>query len=168
MPATLYQECLDGPATESAAAGRCPVTGSRVSVQGVGGTDALLAARLAAGDDLALAEVFDRFGAAVYGAALRLMTELAARSLPEAAVRAGLREPVNVHLVLTGPGGGTWDVAVGQGPPGPVFVSIVTDAVGFCRLVANRVTPAQLELHITGDSGRAAGVLAAAAALALD
>ena len=99
---------------------------------------------------------------------LRLMTELAARSLPEAAVRAGLREPVNVHLVLTGPGGGTWDVAVGQGPPGPVFVSIVTDAVGFCRLVANRVTPAQLELHITGDSGRAAGVLAAAAALALD
>ena len=35
----------------------------------MGGTDALLAARLAAGDDHALAEVFDRFGAAVYGAA---------------------------------------------------------------------------------------------------
>jgi RNA polymerase sigma-70 factor (ECF subfamily) len=35
----------------------------------VGGTDALLAARLAAGDDYALAEVFDRFGAAVFGAA---------------------------------------------------------------------------------------------------
>lgn len=35
----------------------------------VGGTDALLAARLAAGDDHALAEVFDRFGAAVYSAA---------------------------------------------------------------------------------------------------
>lgn len=35
----------------------------------VGGTDALLAARLTAGDDHALAEVFDRFGAAVYGAA---------------------------------------------------------------------------------------------------
>jgi RNA polymerase sigma-70 factor, ECF subfamily len=33
-------------------------------------TDALLAARLAAGDDHALAEVFDRFGAAVYGAAV--------------------------------------------------------------------------------------------------
>ena len=39
----------------------------------VGGTDALLAARLAAGDDHALAEVFDRLGAAVYGAALRVM-----------------------------------------------------------------------------------------------
>ena len=35
----------------------------------MGGTDALLAARLTAGDDHALAEVFDRFGAAVYGAA---------------------------------------------------------------------------------------------------
>ncbi len=33
------------------------------------GSDALLAARLAAGDDHALAEIFDRFGAVVYGAA---------------------------------------------------------------------------------------------------
>ena len=78
MPATLYQACLDSPATESAAAGRCPVTGSRVSVQGVGGTDALLAALLEAGDDLALAEVFDRFGSAVYGAALRVVGDSAA------------------------------------------------------------------------------------------
>ena len=78
MPATLYQVCLDGPVTGPAAAGRCPVTGSRVNVQGVGGTDALLAARLAAGDDQALAEVFDRFGPAVYGAALRVVGDSAA------------------------------------------------------------------------------------------
>jgi len=39
----------------------------------VGGSDALLAARLAAGDDHALAEVFDRLGSAVYGAALRVL-----------------------------------------------------------------------------------------------
>ena len=44
---------------------------------------------------------------------LRLMTELAARLLPHGAACAGLREPTHVHLVLTGPGGGTWDVAVG-------------------------------------------------------
>ena len=37
------------------------------------GTDALLAARLAAGDDYALAEVFDRFAAAVYSAAIRVI-----------------------------------------------------------------------------------------------
>lgn len=99
---------------------------------------------------------------------LRLMTEAAARLLPHAAARTGLREPTNVHLVLTGPGGGTWDVPIGQSPPAPAAVGIVTDAVGFCRLAANRVTPARLGLHITGDPGRAAEVLAAASALALD
>ena len=99
---------------------------------------------------------------------LRRMSDLAARMLPYAAARTGLREPVDVHLVLTGPGGGTWEVAVGQGPPRPAAVAIVTDAVGFCRLAANRVTAASLDLHITGDSRRAAGVLAAASTLALD
>ena len=99
---------------------------------------------------------------------LRLMSDLAARMLPYAAARTGLAEPVDVHLVLTGPGGGTWDVTLGQSPPEPVPVAIVTDAVGFCRLAGNRVTPAELDLHITGDPGRAAGVLAAASTLALD
>ncbi len=89
--------------------------------------------------------------------ALRLMTGLAARLLPHAAARRGLHEPVNVHLVLTGPGGGTWDVALGERLPDPASILIVTNAVGFCRLVANRVTPADLDLHVTGDPGRAAG-----------
>lgn len=40
--------------------------------------DTLLAARLAAGDDHALAEVFDRFGQAVYGAALGVTCDAAA------------------------------------------------------------------------------------------
>ncbi len=100
--------------------------------------------------------------------ALRLMTGLAARLLPHAAARRGPHEPVNVHLVLTGPGGGTWDVAIGERLPDPASIRIVTDAVGFCRLVANRVSPADLDLRVTGDPGRAAGVLAAASALALD
>jgi len=107
---------------------------------------------------------------------LRVMSDLAARMLPYAAARTGLRGPVDVHLVLTGPGGGTWDVSVGSagqgvaggGSPGPAAVAIVTDAVGFCRLAANRVTPAELDLHVTGDLDRAVGVLAAAATLALD
>jgi uncharacterized protein (TIGR03083 family) len=101
---------------------------------------------------------------------LRLMSDLAARMLPYAAARMGLH-PVDVHLVLTGPGGGTWDVAIGQragGDPGQEGVAIVADAVGFCRLAANRVTPAELGPHITGDEGRAVGVLAAASTLALD
>jgi uncharacterized protein (TIGR03083 family) len=99
---------------------------------------------------------------------LSLMTDLAARLLPRAAARTGLREPVNVHLVLTGPGGGTWDVAMGQGPAVPAAVAIVADAVEFCRLAANRVSPAELDVHVIGDTGRAAEVLAAATTLALD
>jgi len=107
---------------------------------------------------------------------LRLMSDLAARMLPYAAARTGLRERVDVHLVLTGPGGGTWDVTVGQQPEGQEpdgqgprhDVAIVTDAVGFCRLAANRTTPAELGPHVTGDAGRAAEVLAATSTLALD
>jgi RNA polymerase sigma-70 factor (ECF subfamily) len=38
-------------------------------------TDALLTARLAAGDDRALAQAFDQLGSAVYGAALRVLGE---------------------------------------------------------------------------------------------
>lgn len=100
---------------------------------------------------------------------LRLMTGLAARILPRGAARAGLREPTRVHLVLTGPGGGTWDVVIGdEAGPAPASIGIVTGAVGFCQLVANRATPGELDLHITGDTGRAAEILAAASALALD
>ena len=97
---------------------------------------------------------------------LRLMTDLAARLLPQAG--AGLPESGDVRLVLTGPGGGTWDVTVGGGPPAVAAVAIVTDAVGFCRLAANRATPAELEVDVTGDPARAVAVLAAASTLALD
>jgi RNA polymerase sigma-70 factor, ECF subfamily len=45
----------------------------RASVRGVGGTDAVLAARLAAGDDHALAEVFDALAHSVYGSAVRVL-----------------------------------------------------------------------------------------------
>ena len=96
---------------------------------------------------------------------LRLMTDLAARMLPHAG--AALPEPVDVRLVLTGPGGGTWDVTMGGDAPA-ASVAIVADAVDFCRLVANRVTPAGLDVAITGDPHRVAAVLAAAATLALD
>jgi len=97
---------------------------------------------------------------------LRLMTDLAARLLPQAG--AGLGDATDVRLVLTGPGGGTWDVTVGSDPPAAASVAIVTDAVGFCRLAANRVTPAELDVSVTGDPARAAAVLFAVTTLALD
>src|SRR5712691_6133719 len=55
-----------------------PLTGRRCSVAAVGGSDALLAARLAAGDDHALAEVFDCLAAAVYDGAVRVLRDAAA------------------------------------------------------------------------------------------
>jgi uncharacterized protein (TIGR03083 family) len=99
---------------------------------------------------------------------LSLMTQAAAQLLPHAASRCGLRQPMSVHLVLTGSGGGTWDIPIGESPAAPAPIAIVTDALGFCRLVANRATPDSLDLHIAGDPDHAAMVLAAASALALD
>jgi hypothetical protein len=99
------------------------------------------------------------------------MTEVAARLLPHAAARTGVDEPMSLHLVLTGPGGGTWDVPIGTDGASstePADVVIVSDAVDFCRLVANRADPAGLDVHITGDADLAAAVLAAAPVLALD
>jgi uncharacterized protein (TIGR03083 family) len=101
---------------------------------------------------------------------LTLMTGAAVGLLPFAVTRAGLSDPLSLHLVLTGPGGGAWDIAVGQESPAsaPAAVAIVTDAVGFCRLAGNRITPAGLDSHVTGDEDRATAVLAAVATLALD
>lgn len=64
---------IDGLVSDRPGLGSCPVAGSRASVHDVGGTDALLAVRLAAGDHVALAEVFDRLAPAVYGGALRVL-----------------------------------------------------------------------------------------------
>ena len=73
MPATLGLVWLADPATERTAPARCPAPEIRASVPGVEPTDALLTARLVAGDDRALAEAYDQLGSAVYGAALRVL-----------------------------------------------------------------------------------------------
>ena len=73
MIATPSQLCLDAPVRNRGTVGHCPAPASRASVQGVGGTDAVLAARLAAGDERALAEVFDGLARSVYGCAVRML-----------------------------------------------------------------------------------------------
>ena len=59
---------FDPPASRRCAAGHPPP-----SVARMGSSDAHLVARLAAGDDHALAEIFDELGAVVYGAARRIV-----------------------------------------------------------------------------------------------
>jgi RNA polymerase sigma-70 factor, ECF subfamily len=71
--ATPSQLCLDDPPPAQAISEYCPATARRATVRGVGGADAVLAARLAAGDDHALAEVFDALAHSVYGSALRVL-----------------------------------------------------------------------------------------------
>jgi uncharacterized protein (TIGR03083 family) len=100
--------------------------------------------------------------------ALRLMTELATAMLPLVAIMTGLPEPISLRLVLTGIGGGTWDIALGGDAGEPAAMAIVTDVVGFCRLAANRLRPADLDLHVTGDREQAERVLTAASAMGLD
>jgi uncharacterized protein (TIGR03083 family) len=101
---------------------------------------------------------------------LSVMTNSVAGMLPLAAAATGMSEPTSLHLVLTGPGGGTWDLAIGATGEGrdALPTMIVTDAVGFCHLVGNRAAPGDLDLYVTGDESRAARVLAAASVMALD
>ena len=75
MPATLREVGLADPVTGRTAPTRWPAAENRASVPWVEPTDALLTARLAAGDDRALADAFDQLGPAVYGAALRVLGE---------------------------------------------------------------------------------------------
>jgi uncharacterized protein (TIGR03083 family) len=98
---------------------------------------------------------------------LTLMTELAVALLPVAVARTGAVDGGVLRLVLTGPGGGTWQVPLGHGHQ-PTPVGIVADAVSFCRVVAARLQPVELERHVTGDDGVALAVLQAARTLALD
>jgi RNA polymerase sigma-70 factor, ECF subfamily len=69
----VAQLCLDRPGAGLMTTGHCPRPVSQASVRKMEGSDALLAARLAAGDDRALADAFDRLAPSVYGGALRVL-----------------------------------------------------------------------------------------------
>jgi uncharacterized protein (TIGR03083 family) len=95
---------------------------------------------------------------------LQLMTDLAFELLPSTLARAGIAEH-GTRVVLTGPGGRTWQRRGGTGGP---EVRIVMEAVEFCRLVANRIDLGAVPASVTGDRDLADRLFAAAAALALD
>lgn len=102
-------------------------------------------------------------------ATLALMTDLAVALLPVGLAKVGRSAPGQAaRVVLTGPGGGAWDVPLdGNGVESPA-VRLVADAAAFCWVVANRIRPSDLLVHVSGETGLAADLLAGAAALALD
>jgi uncharacterized protein (TIGR03083 family) len=100
---------------------------------------------------------------------LALMSDLAGRALSMSLALVGrAREGKTARLVLTGPGGGEWLVAMdGSGPGhGVADVSVTADTVDWCLLVGDRITPEALEHAVEGDAELAADLLAAAPALA--
>ena len=109
-------------------------------------------------------------------AELRTMSDTAVRSLPGMALLAGLDlPPARVRIVLTGAGGGTWDVAVGAYDPvtaeevrrGPERAAIVADVAAYCRVAARRIDVDRVAVSVTGDRGLARTLLVAAQAIAV-
>lgn len=76
----------------------------------------------------------------------------------------------SARFVLEGPGGGTFDAALsfGQSPAATPDVVITTNTIDLCRLAANRLTPEDLPVDISGDRSLLRPVLLAAGAFAAD
>jgi hypothetical protein len=73
------------------------------------------------------------------------------------------------RLVLTGPAGGIYTVALApQSQAAEPEVTIVTDAADLCRVAIRRLRPEQLDAAIDGDRGLGDLVLAGVGALARD
>lgn len=77
--------------------------------------------------------------------------------------------PATVRLVLTGYGGGTWDLALGGAtatPDAAPEADLLAGALAWCRHVAGRLDRAALDARLGGDEALAAAALAAAPVLA--
>jgi uncharacterized protein (TIGR03083 family) len=101
-------------------------------------------------------------------ARLRLMTETAVAALPIGMLLTGqAAEGRSVRIVLEGEGGGAWVQALELGAaPGEPVLTLVADAVDFCRVAARRMSPAALRCTVLGDQALATEVLHAAAVFA--
>ena len=99
---------------------------------------------------------------------LAVMSDLASRILPIAlSLRDAERPGKTARLVLTGEGGGDWLISLGAGDAASVpDVTLTADVVDWCRLVGDRVSPAEMTYVFDGDGELARDLVAAAPALA--
>ena len=74
------------------------------------------------------------------------------------------------RIVLTGAGGGSYDIALGfaddTGPAEPDVV-VELDVVDFCKAIGDRLTADELDYRATGDAELAAGIVGSLSALAV-
>ncbi len=145
-------------------AGRAPVPGAVVHLhQWPLDLEALLVVRSfelwTHADDLRRACGFPM--AAPSPAALRAMSSTSVRALPLlASVVSGGNRLGGVRVVLTGDGGGTYDLGVAERT-----TTVVADVVDYCRLVARRAQHDVLRVH--GDASPVGDVVRAAQAIAI-
>jgi hypothetical protein len=100
---------------------------------------------------------------------LRAMSAVLAESLPIAVALAGHGDVRGrVRLVLTGPGGGTYDVALGGAGDEDPACTVTVDVVDLCRLAAARTAPDRIEVRVDGAEPVAAAMLASVSTFAMD
>lgn len=99
------------------------------------------------------------------------MADLSLRTLPMALLVSGRAHPDRVaRVVLTGPGGGDWLVAMGGGrvPTGASpDVTLTADVVEWCLVAGERMEPAELRRTVVGDEALADDLVAAVPAFAM-
>jgi uncharacterized protein (TIGR03083 family) len=92
---------------------------------------------------------------------LHMMSRTGVRAIPLGLLLSNLDGGQHtVRLVLTGPGGGVWNKSLQLGgEPGEPSVTIVADALEFCRLAAQRIAPSDLDAEVEGPMDLALTVL---------
>ncbi len=97
---------------------------------------------------------------------LALMSDIAVGILPFCLAAVGETATGAAHVVLTGDGGGEWDVSLDGREHARTAVTLTMDVVDFCRLVADRLDPATCGARIEGDETLGATLVRCASALA--
>lgn len=108
---------------------------------------------------------------------LAVMSATSVGSLGPAVAAVTDRVPTGLaRVVLTGPGGRTFLLPLGQepeppagrvAPDRPTLVTVVADVVDYCRMAARRIEPAELSVDIEGDAELGRSLLEAAQLLAV-
>jgi uncharacterized protein (TIGR03083 family) len=101
-------------------------------------------------------------------ARLHLMSHAAVHAIPLGMLLGNIDGGEHTaRIVLTGRGGGVWNQPLQLGlEPGEPSVTIVADAVEFCRLASQRIAPADLDAEVDGPMDLAITVLRGASVFA--
>lgn len=95
---------------------------------------------------------------------LRTMSNFSVRALPLTLPLVAPDQRLDAaRIVLTGDGGGTYDIGDGSEPT----ATLVADVVDYCRFVARRIRPGELDCTIDGDETLVHALLAGATVFAV-